>query len=264
MHRRELRAIVTGASGGIGQPLVDKLCAGGARLLLAARQPLALASLARSHPPGQVTVVEADLLTAAGRDAVLAAAQALGGLNCLINAAGVNRFGLLEDQDDAAIADLIGLNLTATVQLTARLLPLLQQADKALIVNVGSTFGSIGHPGFAAYCASKFALRGFSEALRRELADTRVKVLYVAPRATRTAMNSTPVMEMNAALSVAMDEPDAVAAAIVRAIRTERRESYLGWPEKLFVRLNGLLPRAVDHALRKQLPVVKRFVRGQS
>ncbi|NLF54602.1 MAG: short chain dehydrogenase, partial [Thauera phenolivorans] len=79
-----------------------------------------------------------------------------------------------------------------------------------------------------------------------------------------TAMNSTPVMEMNAALSVAMDEPDAVAAAIVRAIRTERRESYLGWPEKLFVRLNGLLPRAVDHALRKQLPVVKRFVRGQS
>ncbi len=263
MHRRELRALVTGASGGIGQALVDTLCAGGARLLLAARRPLTLESLARSHP-GQVTVVEADLLTAAGRDAVLAAAQELGGLNCLINAAGVNRFGLLEDQDDDALAELIGLNLTATVQLTARLLPLLQQADKALIVNVGSTFGSIGHPGFAAYCASKFALRGFSEALRRELADTRVKVLYVAPRATRTAMNSTPVMEMNAALSVAMDAPETVAAAIVDAIRAERRESYLGWPEKLFVRLNGLLPRAVDRALRKQLPVVKRFGRGQS
>jgi short-subunit dehydrogenase len=59
-----------------------------------------------------------------------------------------------------------------------------------MVVNVGSTYGSIGYPGYASYCATKFALRGFSEALRRELADTRVGVLYVAPRATRTSMNS--------------------------------------------------------------------------
>lgn len=133
-----------------------------------------------------------------------------------------------------------------------------------MVVNIGSTFGSIGYPGFAAYCASKFALRGFSEALRRELADTRVKVMYIAPRATRTSMNEQSVVAMNDELKVAMDEPAWVAAAVVAAIGREREELYLGWPEKLFVRLNSLLPRVVDQALRKQLPIIQRFARGKS
>ena len=83
-----------------------------------------------------------------------------------------------------------------------------------------------------------------------------------APRATRTAMNSADVVAMNDALKVEMDDPQEVARQIVHAIATEREELYLGWPEKLFVRLNGLLPRLVDLALRKQLPVVKRFARA--
>ena len=161
-----------------------------------------------------------------------------------------------------AIARLIGVNVTATLQLTHLLLPLLREQPRALLVNLGSTFGSIGYPGFATYCASKFALRGFSDALRRELADTHIKVLYVAPRATRTAMNSVEVVAMNDALKVSMDDPQAVAAQIVQAIMAEREELYLGWPEKLFVRLNSLLPRLVDQALRKQLPVIKRFARA--
>ncbi|MBU1458221.1 MAG: short chain dehydrogenase, partial [Gammaproteobacteria bacterium] len=98
--------------------------------------------------------------------------------------------------------------------------------------------------------------------LRRELADSHVKVLYIAPRATRTAMNSADVVAMNDALKVEMDDPQEVARQIVHAIATERKELYLGWPEKLFVRLNGLLPRLVDQALRKQLPVIKRFARA--
>ncbi|WP_368389038.1 hypothetical protein [Stutzerimonas xanthomarina] len=64
---------------------------------------------------------------------------------------------------------------------------------------------------------------------------------------------------MNDALKVEMDDPQEVARQIVHAIATEREELYLGWPEKLFVRLNGLLPRLVDQALRMQLPVIKRF-----
>lgn len=255
--------LVTGASGGIGQALARQLCAGGARLLLVARRTEPLEALAASHP-GQVTLVGADLGTRAGREAVLAAARALGRLDCLVNAAGVSQFTLLEDHDDDALEAMVAINLTATMQLTRLVLPLLRQAPGGLLVNVGSTFGSIGYPGFAAYCASKFALRGFSEALRRELADSRVKVLYVAPRATRTQMNSAPVVAMNAELGVAMDAPEAVAAQLVDAIRREREEHYLGWPEKLFVRLNGLLPRLVDQALRKQLPVIKRFARPLS
>jgi len=258
MQLRDARILLTGASGGIGQVLVEQLCAGGARLLLVGRDSLALEELTRRYP-GQVSLVCADLTQRSGRHTVLDAARRFGGLNCVINAAGINQFSLLEQQDEDAIARLIGVNVTATLQLTHLLLPLLRQQPQALLVNLGSTFGSIGYPGFAAYCASKFALRGFSEALRRELADSQIKVLYIAPRATRTAMNSADVVAMNDELKVEMDDPQEVARQIVHAITAEREEFYLGWPEKLFVRLNGLLPRLVDQALRKQLPVIKRF-----
>ena len=261
MRLSEARILLTGASGGIGQELAERLCAGGARVVLVGRDGLALEQLARRHP-GQVSPVCADLAQRCGRHLVLDAARRFGGLNCVINAAGVNQFSLLEQQDEEAIARLIAVNVTATLQLTHLLLPLLRQQPRALLVNLGSTFGSIGYPGFAAYCASKFALRGFSEALRRELADSHIKVLYIAPRATRTAMNSAEVMAMNDALGVGMDDPRAVAGQIVRALVSEREELYLGWPEKLFVRLNSLLPRVVDQALRRQLPAIKHFAKG--
>ena len=261
MQLRDARILLTGASGGIGQVLVEQLCAGEARLLLVGRDSLALEALARRYP-GQISLVCADLSQRSGRQTVLAAARRFGALNCVINAAGVNQFSLLEEQDEDAIARLIGVNVTATLQLTHLLLPLLRQQPRALLVNLGSTFGSIGYPGFTAYCASKFALRGFSEALRRELADSHIKVLYVAPRGTRTAMNSADVVAMNDALKVEMDDPQEVARQIVHVITAEREELYLGWPEKLFVRLNGLLPRLVDQSLRKQLPVIKRFARA--
>ena len=258
MQLSECRIVLTGATGGIGQLLAERLCAGGARVLLVGRQASRLEQLvAQCH--GRAESVCADITESAGREAVLQAARRMGGVNLLINAAGINHFSMLEQHDEESLAALVQLNVTATLQLTHRLLPLLRQQERALVVNIGSTFGSIGYPGFTAYCASKFALRGFSEALRRELADTRVRVLYVAPRATRTPMNGNAVVAMNADLGVAMDDPAAVAAAVVKALRDEREEVYLGWPERLFVRLNQLLPRRVDHALRKQLPVIKRF-----
>ncbi|THG83317.1 SDR family oxidoreductase [Pseudomonas sp. A-1] len=263
MQLAECRILLTGATGGIGQQLAEHLCAGGARLLLVGRQPERLAQLVE-RCRGRAESVCADITQGAGRDAVLQAARRIGGVNLLINAAGVNHFSLLEQHDEEAIAALVQLNVTATLQLTHRLLPMLRQQERALVVNIGSTFGSIGYPGFAAYCASKFALRGFSEALRRELADTRVKVMYVAPRATRTSMNEQSVVAMNDELKVAMDDPAWVAEAVVAAIGRESEELYLGWPEKLFVRLNSLLPRVVDQALRKQLPIIQRFARGKS
>lgn len=263
MKLNECRAIITGASGGIGQALVAALLEEGAQLLLVGRQTDSLQALASAHA-GKVQVVQADICERSGREAVVAAAQCFGGINTLINAAGVNHFSLLDQHDETSIAELIGLNVTATLQLTHRLLPMLRQQGRALVINLGSTFGSIGYPGFSAYCASKFALRGFSEALRRELADTQVKVLYFAPRATQTRMNAANVVAMNDELKVAMDDPHSVALQLLIAIRREEEERYLGWPEKLFVRLNSLLPRMVDQALRKQLPIIQRFARSKS
>lgn len=258
MELANCKVLLTGASGGIGQALLEQLCVAGAEVMAVGRDAAPLADV-MTRFPGRVRYVAADLADAAGLDAVAAAAKAWGGIDCVIQAAGVNRFGLLDQQDDAVLAQQLTLNLLAPMQLTRRLLPLLRQRRRALLMFVGSTFGTIGFPGFSAYSASKFGLRGFAEALRRELADSGIRVLYIAPRATRTAMNADAVVAMNTELGVAMDAPQQVAAQIVQALRDEAPERALGWPEKLFVRLNRLLPRMVDRALRKQLATVKRF-----
>ena len=136
--------------------------------------------------------------------------------------------------------------------------------EGAQIINVGSTFGSIGYPGFSAYCASKFGLRGFTESLRRELADSGLQVSYIAPRATETDLNSDNIVAMNDALGTAMDEPSLVADEVMQIISTPvASDKYLGWPEKLFVRINALLPALVDSSLRKQLPIIRRFAKHE-
>jgi len=147
----------------------------------------------------------------------------------------------------------------APLHLCRGLLAHLRSLPEACILNTGSVFGSIGYPGYAVYSASKFAVRGFTEALRRELSDTNVKVHYVAPRATRTGINTSAVERMNEELGVAMDPPELVARAVCDMVDGGRVEAVLGWPEKFFARVNGVLPRLVDGALRKQLPIIRRY-----
>jgi short-subunit dehydrogenase len=154
----------------------------------------------------------------------------------------------------------IAVNLRSAMIVARHFTPRFEKAGQGALVFVGSTFGSIGFPGYTAYCASKFGLRGFTEALRRELADTPVQVIYVAPRATATEMNPEAVNELNRALGNAMDTPEAVASQILAAMENDVRRRFLGWPEKLFVVINGILPRIVDKAMLKQLPVIRRFL----
>lgn len=258
MQLRDARVVLTGASGGIGQAIAGALCAAGARVLAVARHQEALQPLLKRYPQN-LCWVAADLTLPGDRRKILAAATALDGVNLLINAAGINHFAMLEQLDDSDVNAMLAVNISAPICLTKLLLPLLKQAESAMVVNVGSTYGSIGYPGYASYCASKFALRGFSEALRRELADTRVGVLYVAPRATRTSMNSPAAQALNDALKANVDDPQAVANAVIHAIAGDRRDLYLGWPERFFVRLNSLLPNLVDRGLRKQLPLIRRL-----
>ncbi|WP_447903188.1 SDR family oxidoreductase [Pseudomonas serbica] len=258
MRLSEARVVLTGASGGIGLAIATALCASGARVLAVARNRQPLVPLLELYPRN-LFWIGADLTQLSERREVLAEAESIGGINLLINAAGVNHFAMLEQLDDSEINAMLAVNISAPICLTKLLLPLLKQADSAMVVNVGSTYGSIGYPGYASYCATKFALRGFSEALRRELADTRVSVLYVAPRATRTSMNSPAAQALNDALNANVDDPRAVAAAVIHAIAGDRRDLYLGWPERFFVRLNSLLPHLVDRGLRKQLPLIRHL-----
>ncbi|MNJ18432.1 putative oxidoreductase [compost metagenome] len=258
MRLSDARVVLTGASGGIGLAIAEGLCAEGARVIAVSRHRDSLESLLLSYPES-ISWISADLTSASDRSKVLLAAQAIGGINLLINAAGINRFAMIEQLDDSEINAMLAVNVGAPLCLTKSLLPLLRQAKSAMVVNVGSTYGSIAYPGYATYSASKFALRGFSEALRRELADTSVNVLYVAPRATRTSMNSVAAQALNDALKSGVDEPQQVAAAVLRAIANDHRDLYLGWPERFFVRLNTLLPNLVDRGLRKHLPLIRRL-----
>ncbi|RTQ99173.1 SDR family oxidoreductase [Halomonas nitroreducens] len=252
------RVLLTGASGGIGRALVAELAEAGAWLLISGRNAETLEALRCRHS-SRVSALPADLTLAEDRRRLVAAAREAD-CNMLINAAGMNRAELFEDGDDAAIAQLVATNLTATLQLTRALLPQLRTAEHGRLVNLGSAFGQIGYPGQATYCATKFALHGFSQALRREVADTSLKVLYIAPRATRTAMNAPAVEAMNRELGNTMDTPEGVARQVRLAIERGRKETRLGGPERLFARLNALLPGLVDRALRQQLPTIRRFV----
>jgi short-subunit dehydrogenase len=266
MKAPAMRALVTGASGGIGRALARELHRRGASVLLVGRDPQALESAAQDLG-GRSTRVEycaADLATAEGRKRVTETARNWGGqgINVLVNNAGIGDFGLLEQLDDAAVERLFAINAIAPIQLTRALLGHLRAQPDSAILNVGSVFGSLGYPGFATYSATKFALRGFTEALRRELADGPVRVHYFAPRATRTGMNASAVERMNVELGVAMDPPAEVAVAACNLLEAGRFEAVFGWPEKMFVRINALLPRVVDGSLRKQLPAIRRHAQA--
>jgi short-subunit dehydrogenase len=93
--------------------------------------------------------------------------------------------------------------------------------------------------------------------LHRELQDSAVRVYYLAPRATRTAINNAAAQSMAEALRSATDPPELVARTLLQMLQQGRRRQVIGWPEKLFVRVNALLPAVVDQALRKQLAVIR-------
>lgn len=264
MKIQAMRVLLTGATGGIGRVMARRLLEQGAHVLLVARDVSALDSLQRSlaFAGERVQTHAADITQAPARDLLCEVARHWhGGINVLINNAGANTFALLEDLTAAQLDQCLDVNVHAPLHLCRDLLPALKTRESAVIVNVGSVFGSIGFAGNVAYSASKFAIRGFSEALRRELADSHVSVKYLAPRATRTAMNSAAVEEMNARLKVAMDPPERVADELLALVSRRGFAAVIGWPEKFFVKLNALLPGLVDRALRGQLAVIRTFAR---
>jgi short-subunit dehydrogenase len=250
MKPEDLSVVLTGAAGGIGSELADALVDAGARVLLVGRRGETLAALVESLGASarhRVQALAADVTSVAGRAAIRGIAAARG-CNALVNNAALPCFGAFEDLEPQQIDDVLQTNLVAPIQLTLALLPQLRAQPQARVLNVGSATGRLGLPGFAVYGAGKFGLRGFSEALRRELADTPVRVQYLGARATRTRFNDGRAETFNRATRTAVDMPAAVADAAVELLLSGRAEKFLGFPESLAVRLNGLAPTWLDRA----------------
>jgi short-subunit dehydrogenase len=267
MKLNSSRVLLTGAAGGIGSAVASELVRRGARVLMVDRNREALASAARAaaFPSAVVDQHVCDLTSSSERaELCKRAAEWNGGVNILINNAGLNPFGLFESLSSAQIDAALAVNLHAPMFLCQQMLPQLRRQAPSVILNTGSVFGAIGFPGYVAYSTTKFAMRGFSEALRRELAGSGVEVKYLAPRATQTPINSMAVESMNRELGVAMDPPERVARELVALLQSGEYSATVGWPEKLFVRINALWPKLVDGAARKQLPIIERYARGSA
>ena len=255
--------LLTGATGGIGCSRANKLANKEAKLILVGRQSQRLQVLANTLPGGtdRHRVVCQDLLHSdAVRNLISFCEQLPDGIDGVINNAGISDFRLLRDWSQVEAEKILRLNLLLPMELISSLLPTLIPRKEALIVNVGSALGAIGNPGFSAYCASKAGLARFSESLRREVAETGVQVLHCNPRATDTELNSDATVAMNKVLGNRSDAPELVAARIMTLIEKNRfGEHSIGFPERLFIKLNALLPGIVDSAYKNQLPVIEKF-----
>jgi short-subunit dehydrogenase len=205
------RIAVVGATGALGSLLAAELAARGARLLVAGRDTDRLASLA-----AEARVV-AELGDATAGDAVAAAAREhLGGLDGLVNAAGVVAFGTLVDTPDEVVEELFLTNVVGPMFLLRRVLPLLEESQ-GFVVQLSAVVAEQPLPRMAAYSASKAALSAAATALRTELRRSRVAVYDVRPPHTETGLASRPLVGEAPRLPAGRD-PAAVARRVVEAI----------------------------------------------
>jgi len=250
--------VVTGAGSGIGRALARELSTRGANLVLADMNADGLIETVDSlaHADKATTVV-GDITKAETREAIRdAAVKTFGGLDALVNNAGVVAVGPLAEATDKALQLMVNVNLLAPMQLTRDLLPTLEKSSSPTIINMGSMFGDIAFPLFAGYSATKFGVRGFSDAMRRELAPKGIHVTYIAPRAAKTG--ATQAFEhLIEPMKMKLDEPEVVANSIANAIASGARSSYPRGPERFFVFIQRLFPKLVDNSIIAQLKSMK-------
>lgn len=257
MARRQiagLRTIITGASMGIGRALAEELARHGARLVLGARSLERLEELGGSLRAGGADVwpVRCDVTSPADRQALLETARGhLGGIDLLVNNAGVGALGPFAAASEERLRRIMEVNFFAPVELTRLCRPALREGTTPMIVNVSSVLGKRAVPRSGEYCSSKFALAGFSESLRAELAGEGIDVLVVCPGTTRTAFFDNLIEEEGSRPWPKHPSMSAEAAArkMVRAIRRGKHEVVLGAGGKALVAINRLFPRLMDHFL---------------
>lgn len=261
MARRSLRGkriIVTGASSGIGRALARVLHQAGASLLITARRRERLEQLAAElassgESPCCVCGDLTDPQTRAGIFQVVE--ERWGALDALVNNAGVGGAGPFAQADAARLRQILDTNFIAPVELIRHALPWLRQGHAPIIVNIGSVLGHCAIPNKSEYCASKFALHGFSDSLRAELAGERIDVLLVSPSTTdseffereldATTVPARPLGKMSA---------ESVARQICRGMERGKADLILSPGGKGLVAINRWFPSVTRFFLARWKP----------
>ncbi len=256
--------VLTGAASGIGRALAVRLASEGVNgLAIADVDPDGLNETARLIATRSARVTKHVVNVADPgqmRRFVVEVVAAHGGATHLINNAGVSLFGTVEEVSIEDIEWLMGVNFWGTVYGVKLFLPILREHAASHIVNVSSVFGIIAPPGNAAYCASKFAVRGFTEALRHELADTGITVSCVHPGGVATNIARGGRLGAHADGSV-KDEfvklhtrlsrttPEAAAATILRGIKRRSKRILIGADARLIDLIQRAAPVGYMNAI---------------
>jgi short-subunit dehydrogenase len=261
-------AVITGAASGIGAALAANLAARGMNLAIADRNAEGLATTATKARATGVKVTEHVLdvtdteALAAFPDIVLAAHPSV---TLLVNNAGVTVMGTFDQVSMEDFTWLMNINFWAPVRLTKAFLFALKREPAAHIVNISSIFGVVAPPGQAPYCASKFAIRGFSESLRHELAaDSNVTLTVVHPGGVRTAIADSARLsqgidpeearqsksEFNKLLRTSAED---AAEQIARAIEARQPRLLIGSDARMLDRLQRLFPSTYWKRIAKRV-----------
>lgn len=252
------RAILTGASSGIGRALATELAAAGVKLVLAARTVEPLETLAGELRGNGATVhvVPCDVTAPADRVRLVASAvEQLGGLDLLVNGAGVAGFGHFATATEELNRRVLEVNFFGPVELTRLAMPHLTKGNHPAVVNITSMCGRRGMPAWPEYSASKFALVGMGEAWRAEFARFGVDVIAIVPGLTRSDFNR-HLLRNDGKMDIPFDkgmEPTYVAKQIVSAIRRNRKEVVLGSEAKWMLRFNRFLPRLLNRLIARKV-----------
>ncbi|HJZ55815.1 MAG TPA: SDR family NAD(P)-dependent oxidoreductase [Gemmataceae bacterium] len=260
--RRELtgkRVVLTGATGGIGRATAEALAKAGARVVLAARTRSALGELAdqlSAATGAEVVAVATDITVTEQRQQLIdAAARSLGGLDILINNAGVGSWGHFATSTEDIVRRVMEVNFFAPVELTRVAMPHLMAGVEPCVVNVASMCGRKGMPAWPEYSASKFALVGMSEAWRGEFARFDVDVLIIVPGMTDSGFQN-HWLRTEGKADLRFEEgmkPADVAAGILDAIRRNRTETVLGSEARRLLRFNRYFPRLTNWLIARKV-----------
>ncbi len=256
MRRRleNCRVLITGASSGIGRALAHQFARKQARILLLARREGRLQEVKDEveRLGGTAVISVGDVTSGPARQtAVELCNRQFGGLDLLVNNAGIGAIGRFENSNADGLRRIMEVNFFATVGFVRLALPLLRKSQTPTIVNICSVLGHRAVPLKSEYCASKFALHGFSDALRAELVTDGIDVILVSPSTTESEFFDQVIDDHSAQKQRSGMSPARVASATLRAIEKRRHEVIIPFEGKALVLLDRYWPSLADRIVAR-------------